>query len=393
MKLKTIIFLIFIFGLFLSNVSADQLKNVPSISWQDTISGEINDLNNYYSESKESTERQYKILLAEATGQDPNAIPADDPAQKEKCAKFGTDLDADIGEILRAGCQPTTAQMSALMDNPLGNVAMMFNQFDNYHMKNDANNKEAIQNNYMMLFQFPKKLNENWNLINRVVLNLPSAPLDQDKINNFGYGTAPGGGPSAGSPPAAIDLFDGRTTGFGDMYYVGLFSPADPIEHKSLKGKSVVGAGFDLGFPTASEDVLGTGRWTSGPSALYAYLGPKWKMGGLVQQYWDLGGDNDFSDVNITNIQYLLYYSINETTSIGAAPNIIANWQQDSGDVWTVPIGIGINKTIQMGKIPVRIGVEAFYSVVRPDDVPGTDWSLRWYFIPAIPSAMFKWMG
>jgi hypothetical protein len=41
-----------------------------------------------------------------------------------ECAAFRKDPDADIGDIIRAGCQPTTAQMSALMDNPLGNVAL-----------------------------------------------------------------------------------------------------------------------------------------------------------------------------------------------------------------------------------------------------------------------------
>ena len=42
-----------------------------------------------------------------------------------KCIAFAADPDADVGEIMHAGCQPTLAQMSALMDNPLGNVAML----------------------------------------------------------------------------------------------------------------------------------------------------------------------------------------------------------------------------------------------------------------------------
>ena len=41
-----------------------------------------------------------------------------------ECKAFAEDPQADIGEIIKAGCQPTTGQMSALMDNPLGNVAM-----------------------------------------------------------------------------------------------------------------------------------------------------------------------------------------------------------------------------------------------------------------------------
>lgn len=203
----------------------------------------------------------------------------------EECQAFLLDPDADVGAIIRAGCQPTTAQMSELMDNPLGNVAMLFTQFDWMFMENPSNGEEANKGNYMGIFQFPKRLNDDWNLINRVIWNVPSMPLDQDKIDDFDpdeYLYSSGSGPSVVAPneplPAPIDLFDGRTTGFGDMYYVGLFSPSTPIEMG--EGNVVWGLGFDVGLPTATDDVLGTGKYTAGPSALGVYLGPKWKVGG-----------------------------------------------------------------------------------------------------------------
>lgn len=333
------------------------------------------------------------INLAEADSEPVGGTESENPAQSEQCLAFASDLDADLGEVLRAGCKPTLGQMSALMDNPLGNVAMLFNQYDSYRVRNDANGKEAIQGNFMGIFQFPKRLNDDWNLINRVVYNIPSVPLDQDKIDDLGTGSpgTPPGTINPGPPPALIDVADGRTTGFGDMYYVGLFAPNEPL-HFNNGAKGVWGVGFDLGLPTATEDVLGTGKWTAGPSALFAYLGPKWKVGGLVQQYWDFAGSSKRDDVNLTNLQYLAYYSLNDTTSIGAAPNIIADWEQSGGDRFTVPIGFGINKTINIGKIPVRFGAEAMYSVHRPDNIPGARWNFRFYVIPAAPSALFKWM-
>jgi len=341
---------------------------------------------------KRDTDQIAKVGLSEsqiaqaAQEEDESAAP-----KSAQCLAFQQDVDADLGDVLRAGCEPTLAQMSALMDNPLGNVAMLFTQFDFTHMKNQSNGETADKYNYMGIAQFPKGVSEDWNLINRVVWNVTSMPIDSDKIDDFGSG--PGGEilPPSGSPPTPLDLFDGRTTGFGDMYYVGLFSPKEPIKLEG--GANVVwGAGFDLGFPTASDDVLGTGKWTAGPSALGVYLGPTWKVGALAQQYWDFAGDDDRDDVNMTNLQYLYYYSLNPTTSIGAAPNIIANWEQSSGNKWTVPVGIGINKTVQFGKVPVRLGVELHYSVIQPDDVPSAEWNLRFYIIPAAPSALFKWM-
>ncbi len=307
-----------------------------------------------------------------------------------QCAELARDVDADLGVVLKAGCEPTLAQMSALMDNPLGNVAMWINQYDFYKLENAANGKTADKHNYMGIVQFPKGLNEDWNLINRIVYNVPSMPIDSDKFDNFG--SVPGGGggalPPAGAAP--IDFLGGRTTGFGDLYYVGLVAPKKPI--KLDNGANLLwGAGLDAGFPTASDDLLGTGKWLAGPTALGVYMGPKWKLGALVQHYWDFAGVDDRDDVNLTNLQLFYYYSLNETTSIGAGPNIIANWEQDSDNRFTVPVGMGINKTFQFGKLPVRIGGEFFYSVIQPDTV-GTEWNFRFYVIPAVASALFDWM-
>jgi len=319
----------------------------------------------------------------------------------EECKAFRADPDADIGDMIRAGCQPTTGQMSALMDNPLGNVAMLFTQVDVVVMENPTNGKEANKVNYMGIAQFPKGLGKNWNLINRIVWNVPSMPLDQGKIDRaaaagnlrdqYGSGEGPVVLPPTDSPIAPIDLFDGRTTGFGDMYYNGLFAPKKG--YKTESGANLLwGLGFDLGFPTASDDLLGTGKWLAGPSALGVYMGPKWKIGALVQQYWDYAGDSDRDDVSLMNLQYFIFYSLDEVTSIGAAPNIIANWEQNSRNRWTVPIGLGISRTVQIGKVPVRFGFEVHYSVVQPDDVAGQKWDFRFYAIPAAPSALFKWM-
>lgn len=338
------------------------------------------------------------MLQQTATAQEGEATAADSSAEKvlsEECRIFASDPHADLGDVMEAGCEPTLAQMSKLMDNPLGNVAMLFTQFDFYEMEN-AEGQTATKSVYTGIAQFPKKLNDDWNLINRVIWTVPSMPLDQDKIDDAGggdYGSMPGviTPPSSGTP-TPIDIFDGRTTGFGDMYYVGLFTPSEPI--KLENGANFLwGAGFDLGVPTATEDILGTGKWAAGPSALGVYMGPKWKVGGLAMHYWDFAGDDDRSDVNMTNLQYFVYYSLDDTSSIGAGPNIIANWEQNSDNAFTVPVGIGYNKTIQFGKVPVRFGVELHYSVVQPDDIPGATWDLRFFIIPAAPSALFDWMN
>jgi hypothetical protein len=114
-------------------------------------------------------------------------------------------------------------------------------------------------------------------------------------------------------------------------------------------------------------------------------------MGALIQNYFSYATFSGRDDVRLMNLQYFVFYSLTDTLSIGAAPNIIANWEASSGDKWTVPIGLGVSKTFQFGKMPVRFGVEFHYNVERPNTV-GANWNFRFYVIPAAPSALFKWM-
>lgn len=376
-----------LFGLivFAHESAADPAGKGNANSVSATASSVSSDLWNYY-ESNQNPAYSVQPLFSDQLAQGAEA----EQAQSEKCRRLAHDVDADLGVVLRAGCKPSLAQMSKLMDNPLGNVAMDFNQIDFSRFKSDRTGKTANVTTYSNILQFPKGVSENWNLINRIVLTVPSLPLEQGKIDNFSGGTTGGLAPP-GSAPAPIDVFGGRTTSLGDTYYVGLFSPKKGIKHDT-GGTSVWGLGFDLAFPTAFEEILGSGRFSAGPSALYAYLGPKWKIGGLLQHYWDYAGDDDRADVNTTNLQYFVYYSLDDTSSIGVGPNIICNWESDPGNNCTVPIGFGYNKTFQFGKVPVRFGGEIHYSIYRPEDDPGAEWNFRFFVIPAVPSALFKWL-
>jgi hypothetical protein len=348
-----------------------------------------------------STATRIAVLLSLCLTMAAPAIAADEDAPEisAECRAFRADADADLGDLMRAGCEPTLAQMSALMDNPLGNVAMWINQVDWYRLNNDQNTRsDEDQVNYTGILQFPVGISEKWNTINRVVYSVPSSPINQgdaDRLMTGPPSQQPGGGPTQppeGAPGTLpIDLINGRTTGFGDLYYIGLLSPKQAIKHES-GGSSVWGVGLDASFPTATEDLLGSGRYSMGPSALYAYLGPDWKLGGLLQSYFDFAGDDNRDSVTLVNLQLFYYYSLSDTMSIGAGPNIIANFEAASRDTWTVPIGWGINRTFQFGKLPVRIALEYFYSLERPDTV-GSDHNLRLMIIPAVPSALLpKWM-
>jgi len=60
---------------------------------------------------------------------------------------------------------------------------------------------------------------------------------------------------------------------------------------------------------------------------------------------------------------------------IAQLPITTANWQSDSDDTWTVPIGGGVGKIFHLGKLPVNSQISAYYNVETPKY--GPDWQLR----------------
>ena len=57
------------------------------------------------------------------------------------------------------------------------------------------------------------------------------------------------------------------------------------------------------------------------------------------------------------------------------SPIITANWNEPSGDIWTVPLGGGFGRVVHLGKLPINLSAQAFYNVATPRH--GADWSIR----------------
>ncbi len=59
-----------------------------------------------------------------------------------------------------------------------------------------------------------------------------------------------------------------------------------------------------------------------------------------------------------------------------------SSWETDE---LSLPIGIGFDTLVKMGKLPVKVGGEIHYFVDQDDDF-GPEWLLRLYFSPVVPS-------
>jgi hypothetical protein len=312
------------------------------------------------------------------------------PPSSVDCAALQQDLFADLKEVVRAGCMPSEAQIARLLDNPVGNFVAIPIQFDAIQIEGPRSDRTETLYRLQLIPTFPLNLSRNWNLINRVVLPALSVPI------NEGFGDCIGLGPNwinacPSFPDALADPFK-PTRGFGDVVYMALASPKHVVKVPSTGAAVIWGLGATTLFPTASNEVLGSGKYAAGPAAVVGYLGKKWEYGLLAQHWWSVAGSSERDDLSLTNLQYFLFYvpPWNETAQwrIGMSPNITYNWRAQ-GDKATVPVGLGIGRMTQVGKLPVQVFLEVDYSLIHPDDKPSSRWGIRLYFVPVIPTFMF----
>jgi hypothetical protein len=74
-------------------------------------------------------------------------------------------------------------------------------------------------------------------------------------------------------------------------------------------------------------------------------------------------------------MQPFVNYNLRRGWYLTTSPIITANWEVNSSQRWTVPVGGGLGKIVRLGKQPVNIYAQVFRNVERPEGV--TPWSVR----------------
>lgn len=275
----------------------------------------------------------------------------------------------------------TLAQKTA---NPVSDIWMMLFQNDTAYIDGDATDGRWFNSLKFMPVMPISLMDDQWNLVIRPVIPLISSPYDKDLGNLLS--ASPGDGSIVSDDATLSALQDPyeRSTGLGDTVLLTLMAP-------NRDDGLIWGLGLSQIFPTASDDIFGAGKWQAGPAALIGRLGTKsgglgidnWNIGLLAQQWWSYAGDDDRKDTSVMNIQYFINWKMNSTDLIGMTPNININWKADGSDKYSVPVGLGYVTVVKIGRMPLRIGVEAQYYVMQPDAV-GPEWNFRFFFAPII---------
>ena len=114
----------------------------------------------------------------------------------------------------------------------------------------------------------------------------------------------------------------GSETGLSDLNYQGFITPQT--------GKLIWGVGPSLFVPTATDDRLGSGKWSLGPAAIVIAKPGRWLIGSLVQHVWSIGGKSNRDSVNLSSLQYFVNYNFETGLYFTSNPTVTANWDASS---------------------------------------------------------------
>ena len=142
------------------------------------------------------------------------------------------------------------------------------------------------------------------------------------------------------------------------------------------------GMGLAGTLPIATDSLSGGNQWRFGPELFGGVLQSWGVFGALVNNQWNVGGSSD-EPYNSTNAQYFYGITLGSGWQILSAPVITYNWNADSGEGLSVPLGTGIARTIKIGRTPWRFQLEVWYYLEQPDSF-GSDWFLSFDFRPVI---------
>jgi len=192
----------------------------------------------------------------------------------------------------------------------------------------------------------------DWNLINRVIV--PLVDLD---------------GTVTGTPEIQNPVPGDGASGLGDINYSVYVSPADP-------GKMIWGVGPSLMMDTATDEQLGSGKWSLGATAVILVQPKPWTIGLLGRQLWDVAGDDNRKSVSQLLLEPFVNYNLNDGWYLLTDMIITANWEANTDNRWTLPLGGGVGKMFEIGGQKMNTKIEAYYNVEKPQGAP--DWSMNW---------------
>jgi hypothetical protein len=228
------------------------------------------------------------------------------------------------------------AELAKKLSNPVADlvsVPVQFNHDDGLGPRNAGRNITNIQP------VIPIDLNAEANIISRTIL----------PVVNY-QSVAPG---------------NNGASGIGDTLQSFFYSP------KALtKDGWIWGAGVAVQAPTANKEVLGSGKWSAGPTAVLLKQKDGWTYGGLINHVDSFAGQSNREYVDSTFVQPFLAYTTKTYTTFTINSEATYNGHTGPTEGWTTPINLMVAQLVKIGGHPVQFQLGYRKYVTNPTDTP-----------------------
>ena len=224
--------------------------------------------------------------------------------------------------LICISCLVCNAQEKPQANNRIADAANAINPAARIH-------KFQLQPNYTVFHGGGQQLD----LMTRIIMPFDGVYLPFIKTKNKDYFTM-----VRIEIPLISQTYDSvsekNATGLGDI------NISEALAIKFSWGK--IGFGPCIGIPTATNPVLGSGKWTAGLAAVAIYTKPKHVMLGVfMNQYFSYAGSPSRPAKNYMTVQPFIDFVFNKGYFIMINPIITFDWQNDN---YTVPLALGFGK-------------------------------------------------
>jgi hypothetical protein len=203
----------------------------------------------------------------------------------------------------------------------------------------------------------PLSISKDWNLIIRTILPIVS------QHDLFYFPNLPKDSP--------LQPQNRSQDGLSDTLQSFFLSPKKPGPFGLIWG-----LGPALLYPTGTQDLLGTGTFSVGPTVVVLKQEGPWTVGALMNQIWSVVIEEHRSSLSQMFIQPFISYTTKTHTTFTIDTESTADWNASSENgKWTVPVIFQISQILKIGKQPISIQIGGKYYADSPRY--GPDWGAR----------------
>jgi len=229
--------------------------------------------------------------------------------------------------------EDSQAEIAKKLQNPIAKMISIPFQF-NYDAELGQNHDGSrLTLNIQPVIPF--SFNQDWDIVSRTILPIVSQ--------------------------SNLTPTSGTQAGFGDTTQSLFFSPV-------AAGRLLWGAGPVFLIPTATDRLLGTGKWGIGPTFCVLDQDGPVTYGLLANHIWSFAGKRDRSDVSATFLQPFYSYLFKRTyTTITLMTESTYDWL---GRQWTIPLEASVSQMLKVGKMPISLTLGGKYWTDGPSTAP-----------------------